>query len=47
MIRFLEALAILLLVGAIISTFLWLFVHAIGTAADERRDRARSWTRDV
>lgn len=48
MIRFLEALGILLLVGALIAAFLWLFVRAVSdTAADRERDYIRPTERDV
>lgn len=36
-----EALAILLVVGAIIALFLWMVASALFPTDDERRDRAR------
>jgi hypothetical protein len=45
-ILFFEAVAILLVVGALIATFLWMLADAVG-CFDERRDRVRPYTRDV
>lgn len=46
MIRFLGAVGVLVGVGAIITAFLWMLADAIGCFED-RRDRARPYTRDV
>lgn len=48
----LEALAILVALGALIALFLWMLVSSIEQIwhagdAETRRDRARPWVRDV